>query len=47
MLTGSPQIIAALPGAVRGPVVLSFVESLSTVFLTVPVVLVAFVLTWF
>jgi EmrB/QacA subfamily drug resistance transporter len=47
-LTGSPQVIAALPAAVRGPVVLSFVESLSTVFLTaVPVVLVAFVLTWF
>jgi hypothetical protein len=30
-LTGSPQVSAALPGAVRGPVVLWFLESLSTV----------------
>jgi len=47
-LTGSPQVIAALPPAVREPVIASFVASLSTVFETaVPVVLVAFVLTWF
>jgi EmrB/QacA subfamily drug resistance transporter len=47
-LTGSPQVIAALPPGVRGPVVTSFVEALSTVYLTaVPIVLVAFALTWF
>ncbi len=47
-LTGSPQVIAALPAAVRGPVVESFVSALGAVFLTaVPVVVVAFVLTWF
>jgi EmrB/QacA subfamily drug resistance transporter len=47
-LTGSPQVIAALPPAVREPVIASFVAALSTVFATaVPVVLVAFVLTWF
>jgi EmrB/QacA subfamily drug resistance transporter len=47
-LTGSPQVIAALPAAVREPVISSFVAALSTVFLTaVPVVLVAFVLTLF
>ena len=47
-LTGSPQVIAALPPAVRGPVISSFVSALSTVFVSaVPIVLVAFVLTWF
>ena len=47
-LTGSPQVIAALPAAVRGPVISSFVAALSTVFESaVPVVLVAFALTWF
>jgi EmrB/QacA subfamily drug resistance transporter len=47
-LTGSPQVIAALPTAVREPVVESFVSALGAVFLTaVPVVVVAFVLTWF
>jgi len=47
-LTGSPQVIAALPAAVRGPVISSFVSALSTVFVSaVPVVLLAFVLTWF
>ena len=47
-LTGSPQVIAALPAAVREPVIASFVTSLSTVFVAaVPVVLLAFVLTWF
>jgi EmrB/QacA subfamily drug resistance transporter len=47
-LTGSPQVIAALPPAVRGTVIDAFVSALSTVFVTaVPVVLVAFVLTWF
>jgi EmrB/QacA subfamily drug resistance transporter len=47
-LTGSPQVIAALPHAVRGPVISSFVSALSTVFVSaVPIVLVAFALTWF
>jgi EmrB/QacA subfamily drug resistance transporter len=47
-LTGSPQVIAALPSAVRGPVISSFVAALSTVFESaVPVVLIAFALTWF
>ena len=47
-LTGSPQVIAALPAAVRDPVIASFVAALSTVFETaVPVVVLAFVLTWF
>jgi EmrB/QacA subfamily drug resistance transporter len=47
-LTGSPQVIAALPPAVRGPVISSFVAALSTVFESaVPVVLLAFALTWF
>ncbi len=47
-LTGSPQVIAALPAAIRGPVVESFVSALGTVFLAaVPVVGLAFVLTWF
>jgi hypothetical protein len=47
-LTGSPQVIAALPPAVREPVVSSFVSALSTVFVSaVPIVLVAFALTWF
>jgi EmrB/QacA subfamily drug resistance transporter len=47
-LTGSPQVIAALPAAVRGPVISSFVSALSTVFESaVPVVLLAFALTWF
>jgi len=47
-LTGSPQVIAALPAAVRGPVISSFVAALSTVFESaVPVVLLAFALTWF
>jgi EmrB/QacA subfamily drug resistance transporter len=47
-LTGSPQVIAALPQAVRGPVISSFVSSLSLVFVSaVPIVLVAFALTWF
>ena len=41
-------MIAALPPAVREPVISSFVTALSTVFETaVPVVLLAFVLTWF
>jgi hypothetical protein len=47
-LTGSPQVIAALPPAIRGPVVSSFVSALSTVFISaVPIVLAAFVMTWF
>jgi EmrB/QacA subfamily drug resistance transporter len=47
-LTGSPQVIEALPAAVRGPVISSFVSALSTVFESaVPVVLLAFALTWF
>jgi len=47
-LTGSPKVIAALPAAVREPVIASFVSALSTVFESaVPVVLLAFVLTWF
>jgi hypothetical protein len=47
-LTGSPQVIAALPHAVREPVVSSFVSALSTVFVSaVPIVLIAFALTWF
>ena len=47
-LTGSPQVIAGLPATVRGPVISSFVSSLSTVFVSaVPIVLVAFALTWF
>jgi EmrB/QacA subfamily drug resistance transporter len=47
-LTGSPQVIAALPPGIRGPVITSFVSSLSTVFVSaVPVVLLAFALTWF
>ncbi len=47
-LTGSPQVIAALPAAVREPVIASFVSALDAVFLTaVPVLVVAFVLTWF
>jgi EmrB/QacA subfamily drug resistance transporter len=47
-LTGSPQVIAALPHAVREPVLASFVSALSTVFVSaVPIVLIAFVLTWF
>jgi MFS family permease len=47
-LTGSPKVIAALPPAVREPVISSFVAALSTVFESaVPVVLVAFALTWF
>src|SRR5450759_4799455 len=47
-LTGSPKVIAALPPAVREPVISSFVSALSTVFESaVPVVLLAFVLTWF
>jgi hypothetical protein len=47
-LTGAPQVIAALPPAVRAPVISSFVSALSTVFESaVPIVLVAFVLTWF
>jgi EmrB/QacA subfamily drug resistance transporter len=47
-LTGSPQVIAALPPAIREPVISSFVAALSTVFESaVPVVLLAFALTWF
>ena len=47
-LTGSPQAIAALPPSVRGPVVESFVSALGNVFVAaVPVVVLAFVLTWF
>ena len=47
-LTGSPAVIKALPPQVHGPVVQSFVEALHTVFLAaLPVVLLAFVLTWF
>jgi EmrB/QacA subfamily drug resistance transporter len=47
-LTGSPQVIAGLPHAVREPVVSSFVSALSTVFVSaVPIVLIAFALTWF
>jgi hypothetical protein len=47
-LTGSPQVIAALPSAVREPVISSFVSALSTVFVSaVPMVLLAFGLTWF
>ena len=41
-------VIAALPPAIREPVVSSFVSALSTVFLSaVPTVVVAFALTWF
>jgi hypothetical protein len=47
-LTGSPKVIGALPTAVREPVISSFVSALSTVFESaVPIVLLAFVLTWF
>ena len=47
-LTGSPQVIAALPPGVKGPVVASFVSALSTVFVSaVPIVVLAFALTWF
>jgi EmrB/QacA subfamily drug resistance transporter len=47
-LTGSPQVIAALPQAIRAPVISSFVSALSTVFVSaVPIVLIAFALTWF
>lgn len=47
-LTGSPQVIAALPSALREPVISSFVSALSTIFMSaVPIVLLAFVLTWF
>ena len=47
-LTGSPQVIAALPQGVREPVISSFVSALNTVFVSaVPIVLIAFVLTWF
>jgi len=47
-LTGSPKVIGALPPSVREPVVSSFVSALSTVFESaVPIVLLAFVLTWF
>jgi EmrB/QacA subfamily drug resistance transporter len=47
-LTGSPQVIAALPAAVRLPVIDSFVSALGTVFVSaVPVVLIAFALAWF
>ena len=47
-LTGSPQVIAALPPAIREPVVSSFVSALSTVFVSaVPIVVLAFALTWF
>jgi EmrB/QacA subfamily drug resistance transporter len=47
-LTGSPQVIAALPPGVRGAVISSFVSGLSTVFASaVPVVLLAFAITWF
>ncbi|OIQ83419.1 multidrug resistance protein 3 [mine drainage metagenome] len=47
-LTGSPQVIGALPAAVREPVIASFVGALDSVFMTaVPFVVVAFVLTWF
>ena len=47
-LTGSPQVIAALPHGVRGPVISSFVSALNTVFVSaVPIVLIAFALTWF
>ena len=46
-LTGSPAAILALPAPVRDAVVESFVHSLQTVFLVaVPVVLVAFALSW-
>ncbi len=47
-LTGSPQVIAALPPGVKDPVVASFVSALSTVFVSaVPIVVLAFALTWF
>lgn len=47
-LTGSPRVIAALPPGVKGPVVASFVSALSTVFVSaVPIVVLAFALTWF
>ncbi|MDQ1585497.1 MAG: hypothetical protein QOH80_862 [Actinomycetota bacterium] len=46
-LISSPARIAALPPAVKGPVIEAFVRSLDTVFLVaVPFVLAAFVLTW-
>ena len=47
-LTGSPQVILALPDAIRIPVVESFVHALDVVFLTaIPVALGAFVLSLF
>ncbi len=47
-LTGSPQVILALPDALRIPVVESFVHALDVVFLTaVPVAVAAFVLSLF
>ena len=43
-LTGSPQVILALPEAIRVPVIESFVHALDVVFLTaIPVALAAFV----
>ncbi|NHC45819.1 MDR family MFS transporter [Motilibacter aurantiacus] len=47
-LTGSPDVIKALPPQVHGPVVEAFVDSLQTVFLcAVPVAVLAFVLALF
>ena len=47
-LTGSPQVILALPDAIRIPVVESFVHALDVVFLTaIPVAIAAFVLSLF
>jgi EmrB/QacA subfamily drug resistance transporter len=47
-LTGSPEVIKALPPEVRAGVIEAFVRSLETVYLTAtPIVLVAFLLTWY
>jgi EmrB/QacA subfamily drug resistance transporter len=47
-LTGSPEVINALPGEIRDRVIEAFVLSLHTVYIVaVPIVIIAFVLTWF
>jgi EmrB/QacA subfamily drug resistance transporter len=47
-LTGSPDVIRALPPEVRANVVEAFVRALEVVYLTaIPITVAAFVLTWF
>ncbi|MFE0426345.1 DHA2 family efflux MFS transporter permease subunit [Streptomyces sp. NPDC058953] len=47
-LAADPQAISQLPPALRGPVVHAFASAITDVFLyAVPVVLVAFVISWF